>query len=100
MEQSEKIITAFLWNNDPEEVNQSLREMFKMIEKQGEDLYPPEWSKQRRHIKEIDFLLTALATIRKRVISTFKTTLKDKSPEDQQKEINQLNRAFYFPEED
>ena len=100
MEKPEKITTAFLWNNDPEEVNQSLKKIFSMVEKQGENLYPPEWSKQRFHITEIGFLLTGLATVRKKVVDAFNATLKGKSPEDLQKEIIELNRAFYCSGED
>ena len=85
MEQWEKITIAFLWNNDPNEISQSLRKMFMMIEQQGENLYPPEWTKQRYNISEMNFLLTALATVRRKVIDNFSATLVGKSPEDQQK---------------
>ena len=98
MEKPEKITTAFLLNNDPKQVSKSFEKVFKLAERHQEEIYNGHACKM--DLSQMYLFMNALKTVRKKVIKAFNASIEDKSPQDQQKQIIDLNRAFYFPDDD
>ncbi|MEM9685972.1 MAG: hypothetical protein AAF934_03520 [Bacteroidota bacterium] len=93
-EKIQNIGMAFILNNDPEKINESLRKVCEAAEK-PKGLTPRQWNECKFDIEEMGFLLRAFAALRDKVIYRFNARMQGKSREQWQKEMTDLNRTLY-----
>ena len=91
-----EIVTAFLIQNEPEDVEKSLDRVYRIAEKSKEEhLTPRQWNECKFDIEEIGFLLRAFSAIRQKVLNRLGVKMQGKSREEWIKEMDRLSRELY-----
>lgn len=91
----QKVVTAFVINNDPEEVSRSLGKMREWAEKSKDDIPPKQWGAVNCDIEQVEFLIKALSVVSQKILNRFNVKMEGKSREERKKEIKSVNRALY-----
>ena len=90
-----RVVTAFMINNDTEDVRNSIHKVLEMAEKSKDDVTQKQWKTIKCDMEQMDFLLKAISFLSQKIFNRFNVRMRGKSREEWKKEIDSLNRALY-----